>query len=107
MLTPHTIYEQLTTSGDEWVDAFSVAERARQKEKSTLSILMKLSDEKSISAKELDAESDGKYLDACNQLVEAHIKEMAAKIKYERVKIMAEIWRTEAANQRAAAGRAV
>ena len=99
---PASIYQQLTEAGDTWADAHEAAEMLRETQKILKAKLMKQSGEKSISAKELDAISSKEYDDHVKLAVEATGAEARAKVRYERVKILADLWRTQNANQRAA-----
>lgn len=107
MSQPKTIYEELTITGDDWADKHEAAEMLRETQKILKAKLMRESQEKSISAKELEAFCDARYEVHVISAVKATGDEARAKVKYERAKIKADLWRTQNANQRAIAREAV
>lgn len=102
IITPKTIYQQLVETGDIWAAAFECAETLRETQKILKAKLMKESQEKSISARELDALSNPAYEEHLLLALKAGGKEASAKVGYERIKILADLWRTQNANERAA-----
>lgn len=102
MFDPNNIYQQLTETGDSWADAHEAAELLRETQKILRAKLMKESEEKSISAKELDALCNPRYEEHVLKAVKATGTEARAKVRWERDRIQVEVWRTQSATERAA-----
>lgn len=101
-MNPTDIYQELVTTGDTWADAHEAAEMLRETQKTFKAKLMKESQEKSIAAKELDAISSPDYEQHVISAVKATGDEARARVRYDRTKIQADMWRTLNANERAA-----
>lgn len=102
MLNPSEIYRELVEAGDAWAAAHEDAEMLRETQKILKAKCMNESEEKSISAKELSAFSDPRYENHVHMMVACGCVEAKAKVRYECLKIQAELMRTAAANERAA-----
>lgn len=101
MLKPGEIYKELSQASDAWVQARCVADQYSEHRKTLLAQLMVESEAKSMAAKETEALANPQYKIHVKEMVEAERDANSAKCKYDNIKILAELRRTEAANERA------
>lgn len=102
MLNPDHIYQTLVAAGDEWADANAAADILEESKKTILAELMLRSEEKSSAAKETYALSHDDYKRHIKSMVEARRVANRQKVKFDGLKMLAELRRTESANMRAA-----
>lgn len=102
MLNPTEVYKQLIKEGELWADAQHAAELFEETKKSVLSQLMTECAESSSAAKEAFAMRHPDYRKHLEAMVGARRAANKAKVRYDSMKILAELRRTEAANERAA-----
>lgn len=101
-MNPKDIYQELIETGEEWAKAHEAAELLRETQKILRAKLMRESNESSNAAKELSAISNPTYEEHVKMTVNATGEEARARVRYDRVKIQADMWRTLNANERAA-----
>lgn len=102
MLNPNEVYKQLIKEGELWADAQHAAELLEETRKTVISQLSTESGESSATAKEAFALRHPDYTKHVTAMVGARRAANKAKVRYDSMKILAELRRTEAANDRAA-----
>lgn len=101
-LNPTEVYKQLVKEGELWADAQHAAELLEETKRSLLSQLSTESNETSAAAKEAFSTRHPDYRKHLEAMVGARRAANKAKVRYDSMKILAELRRTEAANERAA-----
>lgn len=99
--SPQDIYRKLVTLGEEWADAHAAAELLEETRKSLLSQLSTESQESSVSAREAFALRHADYLRHVENMVNLRKAANKARVRYDSARVLAELKRTEAANERA------
>ena len=100
---PERIYHQIVTAGDEWVDKESAAELLEETKKTILARLALNSPAGSVSAKEQEAFASPAYELHVTKMVSAREEANRAKVKYDAVRVLAEMRRTQESTRRAEA----
>lgn len=101
-LNPNNIYEQLVKAGESWADAQHAAELLEETRKTLIAQLATESNENSIAAREAFAFRHADYKKHIEAMTGSRRQANKAKVRYDSMKILAELKRTEAANERAA-----
>lgn len=101
-LNPNHIYQTLVEAGDEWADANSAADLLEEVKKTVLSEIALHCEEKTSAAKETYALSHPDFKEHIHKMVEARRIANRKKVKFDGLKLLAELRRTESANMRAA-----
>lgn len=96
-------YATLISSGEDWADKNAAANLLEETKKSVLSRLKNESGAKSDAAKETEALSHPEYQQHVETMVEARRVADRARVKYDSVKILTELRRSEESTRRAEA----
>lgn len=99
---PSDIYKEIVTLGEAWADANAAAELLEETKCILVSQLMSETEGSSIAAREAAARRNPKYEEHIKSMVEARRRANRMRARHEAMKINAEMWRTEQANERAA-----
>jgi len=99
---PANIYKSLVESGTHWANANGEAELLEEGKKSVLSEIAARSAEKSQAGKESEALRDPEYKAYIKEMVGKRKAANIARVEYDAAKALADMRRTEAANERAA-----
>lgn len=100
---PSKIYHEIVTAGEEWADKESAAELLEETKKSILAALTNRAEASSMAARESIALEDIGYLQHIDKMVAARKEANRAKVKYEAVRVLAELRRTQESTRRAEA----
>jgi hypothetical protein len=98
---PERIFAQLNSAGDAWADAQAAAELLEESKKSVLAELMVAQTEGTQSAKEANALASPVYKLHLTNMVSARKEANRARVRFDSMKVLAELRRTQAANRRA------
>jgi len=98
---PTEIYRQLVESGDAWAEADALARQLEELRKPLLNNLKTQSAEKSDAARETEAYADSEYKQHVEAMCSARLKANKTLVKYNAMKVLAELRRTEQSNIRA------
>ncbi len=99
---PEVIYHQLVTAGEDWVDKNAAAEILEENKKSVLAEIM--SDKQgSNPERERQALADAAYRLHLKNMVTARKEANRARVKYDSMKALAEMRRTQESTRRAEA----
>lgn len=99
---PTAVYQQLVKAGETWADCQHAAELLEATRKTLISQLATESNETSATAREAFALRHADYIRHVETEVGARRTANKAKVRYDSARILAELKRTEAANERAA-----
>lgn len=102
MFNPASIYKELVSSGDAWSESNAAADLLEETRKTLIAELQTECPEKTISAKEMYALGHKTYREHIQAMVAARKVANRDRVKWESVKIYAELLRTQAATERAA-----
>lgn len=105
MKVPHfdtdRAYAELMDAGNAWADALAAADLLDECRLSVLSECKLLSDEKSDAARETEARASTRFKGFLSEMIEARRIANRAKVKYDTLKTLAEMRRTEESTRRA------
>lgn len=99
---PEAIYQRLNEAGDEWVDTNAAADILEETKKTVLAELMN-GKQGSNAERERSALADSVYRLHLVNMVKARKEANRAKVKYDSVKVLAEMRRTQESTRRAEA----
>jgi len=97
---PEEIYRRLNEAGDDWVDKQAAAEILEETKKTVLAELMQ-GFQGSTAERERNALADAAYKLHLTQMTAARKEANRARVKYDAVRVLAEMRRTEASTRRA------
>ena len=97
---PERIFHQLNEAGDEWANCQAAAELLEENKKTVLAELM-VQLQGSAAERERTALADPVYKLHLSNMVSARKEANRARVRYDSMKVLAEMRRTEAANRRA------
>ena len=100
---PDRIYKQLTDAGEDWADKQAAAELLEETKKTVLAELMAV-EHGSQSAKEAAALGSPTYKLHLTNMVAARKEANRAKVRYDSMKVLAEMRRTQESTRRAEIG---
>src|SRR5687767_2197670 len=100
---PERIYHEIVTSGEDWSDKDAAANLLEETRKTILAELMNGAGAPSMSAKESQALADPAYKLHLTKMVAARKEANRAKVKYDAVRVLAEMRRTQESTRRAEA----
>lgn len=100
---PEAIYRRLEAAGDDWVDKNAAAEMLEETKKSLLAELMNKSLLSSVSARESCALADPVFRLHVTNMVTARKEANRARVRYDSVRVLAEMRRTQESTRRAEA----
>lgn len=100
---PERMYHNIVKAGDEWVDKESAAELLEETKKTILARLAIKADATSVAAKEQEALANPAYELHITKMVSAREEANRAKVRYDAVKVLAEMRRTQESTRRAEA----
>lgn len=100
---PNKIYHQIVTAGDEWVDKESAAELLEETKKTVLARLAIKAEAASVAGKEQEALANPAYELHVTRMVSAREEANRAKVRYDAVRVLAEMRRTQESTRRAEA----
>ena len=98
---PARMYHELLRTGGDWADKDAAASMYEEAKSSVLAELKCQSQEKSDAAKETEAKASTAYRQHIESMVEARREATHARVRYDAVKTLAEMRRTEQSNLRA------
>lgn len=99
---PEAIYRRLESAGDDWVDKNAAAEILEETKKTVLAGLM-VQSASSFAERERQAISDPAYKLHLVNMVEARREANRARVRYDSVRVLAEMRRTQESTRRAEA----
>lgn len=100
---PDRIYKQLTECGEEWVDKNAAAELLEETRKTVLAELAAV-EHGSMAAKESAALANPAYKLHLTNMVAARKEANRARVRYDSMKVLAEMRRTQESTRRAEIG---
>lgn len=100
---PERIFHELNQAGDDWADKESAAELLEETRKTILAELVNQAEGSSMAAKENLALADPAYKLHITKMVSARKEANRAKVKYDAVRVLAEMRRTQESTRRAEA----
>lgn len=100
---PTRIYHEIVTSGEDYCDKDAAANLLEETKKSILAKIINSADGGSMAAKESAALADPAYRLHLTQMVSARKEANRAKVKYDAVRVLAEMRRTQESTRRAEA----
>ena len=98
---PDRIYRQLAETGEEWADKQAAAELLEETRKTVLAELMNKEQGLSMSARESNALADPVYKLHVTNMVTARKEANRARVRYDSMKVLAEMRRTQESTRRA------
>jgi hypothetical protein len=101
---PEVIYAELLAAGGDWADKNAAADLLEESRHSILAECRLKSDAKTEAAKETDARADKDYRAHIAAMVAARHAANTARVRYEAVKTLAELRRSEESTRRAEMG---
>jgi hypothetical protein len=101
-INPEDIYRSLVEAGEAWAEAQHLAEHYEETKKTLISQLAVKSEESSVSGRESYALRHPAFIQHTENMIEARKQANKARVRYDSAKILAELRRTQAANERAA-----
>ena len=99
---PEAIYKRLLDAGDDWVDKNAAADLLEETKKSVLAELMNGRDGSS-AERERRALADPTYKHHLTSMTAARKEANRARVKYDSMKVLAELRRTQESTRRAEA----
>lgn len=99
---PEAIYRRLETAGDDWVDKNAAAELLEETKKTVLAELMH-GYQGSTAERERNALADPAFKLHVTKMVAARKDANRARVKYDSVRVLAELRRTQESTRRAEA----
>lgn len=99
---PEAIYQKLNETGDDWVDKNAAAEILEETKKTVLAELMSAL-EGPKTEREMKALSDPSYRLHITNMVAARKEANRARVKYDSMRVLAEMRRTQESTRRAEA----
>ena len=100
---PNRIYHEIVTAGEDWSDKDAAANLLEETRKTVLAELVNQAQASSITAKENLALADPAYKLHITKMVSARKEANRAKVKYDAVRVLAEMRRTQESTRRAEA----
>jgi hypothetical protein len=100
---PEAIYRRLNDSGDEWVDKNAAAEILEEMKKTVLAEMMCAYSEGSFAIREKRALAESAYKLHLTNMVAARKEANRARVRYDSVRVLAEMRRTQESTRRAEA----
>lgn len=100
---PNRIYHEIVTAGEDWSDKDAAANLLEETKKSVLAELVNSSEGGSMAAKESNALADPAFKLHITKMVAARKEANRAKVKYDAVRVLAEMRRTQESTRRAEA----
>ncbi len=100
---PNKIYHQIVEAGDEWVDKEAAAELLEETKKTILARLALKAEASSVAAKEQEALAHPAFELHVAKMVSARENANRAKVRYDAVRVLAEMRRTQESTRRAEA----
>lgn len=100
---PERIYSTIVEAGEEWSDKDAAASLLEETRKTILAELVNAAEGSSMAAKEHQALADPAYRLHLTQMVSARKEANRAKVKYDAVRVLAEMRRTQESTRRAEA----
>ena len=100
---PDRIYHQIVTAGEEWADSEAAAELLEESKKTILAQIANDSKAGSVAAKEMAALGSAEYKLHVTKMVSARKEANRAKVRYDAVRVLAEMRRTQESTRRAEA----
>lgn len=100
---PEKIYHQIVAAGEEWTDKDAAANLLEETRKTVLAELVNSSGAGSVAARESAALADAAYKLHVTKMVAARKEANRAKVKYDAVRVLAEMRRTQESTRRAEA----
>ena len=101
-INPDDIYRTLVEAGEAWAEAQHLAEHYEETKKTLIAQLATASGEPSVAGREAYALRHPSFIQHTEDMVDARRQANKAKVRYDSAKILAELRRTQAANERAA-----
>ena len=98
---PDRIYKQLADAGEDWADKQAAAELLEETKKSVLAELMNAEVGLSVSARESNALANPAYRLHLTNMVAARREANRARVRYDSMKVLAEMRRTQESTRRA------
>ena len=98
---PDRIYKQLADAGEDWADKQAAAELLEETKKSVLAELMNAETGLSVSARESNALANPAYKLHLTNMVAARREANRARVRYDSMKVLAEMRRTQESTRRA------
>lgn len=95
------LYYKLTQAGDDWADKQAAYNILEDTKNAVLAKLMLKSNAPSVAAREIEAKASDEFTDHVKTTQEAMKAALAAKVKYESIKIWIDLKRSEEATRRA------
>lgn len=103
MLNPEKIYHDIVESGEDWADKDSAANLLEETKKTVLAELMGGCAASTVAGREQEALADPVYRLHLTNMVTARKEANRAKVRYDAVKVLAELRRTQESTRRAEA----
>lgn len=100
---PDRIYKQLTDAGEDWVDKQAAAELLEETKKSVLAEIMG-GEDGSMAARESAALASTAYRQHLRDMVDARREANRARVRYDSMKVLAEMRRSQESTRRAEIG---
>jgi hypothetical protein len=100
---PNRIYHEIVTAGEEWSDKDAAANLLEETRKTILAELVNGTGAGSMAARESAALADPAYKLHITKMVSARKEANRAKVKYDAVRVLAEMRRTQESTRRAEA----
>ena len=100
---PERIYKQLTDAGEDWVDKNAAAELLEETKKTVLAELMS-GEDGARNAREDSALASAVYKLHLTNMVTARREANRARVRYDSMKVLAEMRRTQESTRRAEIG---
>ena len=94
-------YAELLDAGNDWCDKDAAADLLEEQKHSVLSEIKLSSDERSDAARETWARANFRYRQFLEAMIEARRLANRARVRYDAVKTLAELRRTEESTRRA------
>lgn len=104
MFNPDHIYHEITAAGEAWADKESAADLLEETRKSVLAELINSAEGPSVAAKENAALADPAYKLHITQMVAARREANIARVRYDAVRVLAELRRSQESTKRAEMG---
>lgn len=98
---PDRIYQQLVQSGEDWADKEAAAELLEETKKTVMAQQCSLAPSNTSAERERWALCRDEYKSHVKNMVLARQEANRARVRYDSMKVLAEMRRTESANRRA------
>lgn len=100
---PDRIYHEIVTAGEDWSDKDAAANLLEETRKTVLAELVNQAEGGSIAARESQALADPAFKLHVTKMVAARKEANRAKVRYDAVRVLAEMRRTQESTRRAEA----